>query len=168
MAEGLVIRPVRPDDAAAIAGIYNHYIRETIITFEEVELGAAEMARRIAATTPAYPWLAGEVDGALIGYACAGRYQERSAYRFSAASSIYLDHRCCGKGLGRPLYSALLERLGLLGLHTVLGVITVPNPASMALHEKLGFRQVGHAVEVGYKLGRWLDVAYVQRMLDTR
>ncbi len=161
----LLIRPVTPQDAPAIAAIYNHYICETTVTFEEAALDAAEMARRIAVTTANYPWLVGEVDGEMIGYAYAGRYWERSAYRFSAISSIYLDHRHCGKGLGQPLYTAMLEKLPALGIHTVLGLITMPNPASMALHEKLGFRKVGHTQEVGFKLGRWLDVAYVQRML---
>ena len=167
MAEGLVIRPVTGADAAAIADIYNHYIRQTVVTFEEVELTAQDMAGRISATTATYPWLVGEVEGAIIGYAYASRYQERSAYRYSAVSSIYLDHRQCGKGHGLPLYAAMLDQLPARGIHTVLGVITVPNPASMALHATLGFQKVGHTREVGFKLGRWIDVAYVQRMLDT-
>jgi L-amino acid N-acyltransferase YncA len=161
----LAIRAATQADAAAIAAIYNHYVRETIVTFEEAEISGEEMAARIAAVTANYPWLVGEADGKLIGYAYAGRYQERSAYRHSAISSIYLDHRQCGRGFGKPLYGALLDRLPGLGVHVVLGGIAIPNPASLALHQKLGFHKAGEFAEVGLKFGRWTDVVYLHRLL---
>ena len=163
MAEALAIRAVTQADAAAIAAIYNHYVRETIVTFEEAEVSGEEMSARIAATPASYPWLVGEAGGELIGYAYAGRYQERSAYRHSAVSSIYLDHRHCGQGFGKPLYGALLDRLPDLGVHVVMGGVAIPNPASLALHHKLGFRKAGEFAEVGFKFGRWVDVIYLHR-----
>ena len=159
------IRAARPDDAGAIARIYNHYVRETIITFEEVEIDAGEMARRMATVMESYPWLVGEEGGAVVGYAYGGKYNERSAYRHSVLTSIYLDAPAVGQGRGTRLYGALLQILRARSLHTALGGISLPNPQSIALHEKLGFRKFGQVAEVGYKFGRWIDVGYWQVML---
>jgi phosphinothricin acetyltransferase len=165
MADG--IRPVAPGDAAAIAAIYNHYVRETIVTFEEAEVTAGEMAGRIAAVTAQYPWLVLEQGGAPRGYAYAGRYHARAAYRHTVETTVYLDHASHRRGHGRALYQALLERLPGLGVHVAIASISVPNPASIGLHQALGFRPVGHFPQIGLKFGNWIDVVYMHRQFGT-
>lgn len=155
------IRPATALDAAAICAIYNHYVGTTTISFEEEPVAAAAMAQRIEAVFDAdLPWLVIEVDGQLAGYAYATKWRVRSAYRFSVESSIYMDAAFAGRGRGRRLYGALLEDLRARGRHMVIGGVAQPNPASVALHERLGFRKVAHFSEVGLKFGRWVDVAY--------
>lgn len=158
------IRAATPDDARAIAAIYNHYITDTVITFEEQPVRAAEMARRIRTVIPVLPWLVLERQGGIAGYACATPWRARSAYRFSVETTIYLDSRFAGQGLGISLYRALLEGARRSGVHTAFGVVALPNPASVALHEKCGFRKVGHLAEAGWKFDRWVDVGYWQLM----
>jgi phosphinothricin acetyltransferase len=155
------IRPASPPDAARICAIYNHYVTTTTVSFEEDPVGEPEMAQRIADVIAAgLPWLVLEVDGELAGYAYATKWRVRPAYRFSVESSVYLDQKFAGRGLGRLLYGTLLDALRGRELHLVIGGIALPNDASIALHEALGFRKVAHFSEVGKKFGRWLDVGY--------
>lgn len=162
----LIIRPVNEFDAHHIVEIYNPYIKETTITFEEEPASDSEMKRRIEKVqTLGLPWICGEVDGNLAGYAYATRWRERSAYRYTAESVIYLNKELAGQGYGSQLYTALIENLKRTGIHVVIGVIALPNPASIALHEKLGFKKVAHFTEVGFKFGNWLDVGYWELML---
>jgi len=141
-------------------------ITDTTITFEEEPVSVSELKRRIEKVqTLGLPWICGEVDGNLAGYAYATRWRERSAYRYTAESVIYLRKELAGQGYGSQLYTALIENLKSAGIHVVIGVIALPNPASVALHEKLGFTKVAHFAEVGFKFGNWLDVDYWQRML---
>jgi len=155
------IRPATPADAARICAIYNHYVTTTTVSFEEQAVTEPEMAQRIAdVDTAGLPWLVLEIDGALAGYAYATKWRVRPAYRHSVESSVYLDQAYAGRGLGRTLYGALLDRLRERGLHVVIGGIALPNDASAGLHEALGFRKVAHFSEVGRKFGRWLDVGY--------
>jgi L-amino acid N-acyltransferase YncA len=161
-----VIRQSAASDAEAISRIYNHYIRETIITFEEQPVSASVMAERIAeVTAAALPWLVAERDGAIMGYAYASTWRERSAYRFSVETTIYLVPHCLGKGIGTDLYQKLLKQLKDLGLHMAIGGIALPNAASVALHEKLGFNKVAQFPEVGFKFDKWIDVGYWQLAL---
>ena len=158
-----MIRQAVSTDAEAIARIYNHYVRETIVTFEEQPVSAEEMAKRLADTAVAsLPWLVLEQDGAILGYALASKWKSRSAYRFAVETTIYLAPHCVGKGAGSRLYQSLVNDVRSRGFHTAIGGIALPNPGSVALHEKLGFRQVAHFSEVGFKLNRWIDVAYWQ------
>lgn len=158
-----MIRKAVAVDAEAISCIYNHYIRETIITFEEQLVSPSEMAERIAEVAAAsLPWLVAEQDGSIVGYARATKWKGRSAYRFSVETTIYLAPHCVGKGIGTRLYQFLFEQLKGMGLHTAIGGVALPNPASVALHEKLGFRKVAQFAEVGFKFGKWIDVAYWQ------
>lgn len=162
------IRDATADDAQAIAAIYNPYIADTTISFEEQPVTDADMARRIADVQEAgLPWLVIEQGRAVLGYAYATKWRVRHAYRFSVESSVYLAPQAAGQGLGTRLYAALLERLRAQGYHLVIGGVALPNAASVALHEKLGFEQVANFREVGFKFDRWINVGYWQKNLAT-
>lgn len=163
----LQVRPACAGDAAAIAAIYSAYARDTIVTFELEDVGAMEMATRIAAVQQAgLPWLVACRDGAVLGYAYAAPWKPRAAYARSAESSIYLAQDVHVQGIGKRLYSELIECARVAGVHALIGGVALPNPASIALHEALGFVQVAHFRETGFKFGRWIDVGYWQRLLD--
>ncbi len=164
------LREATSDDAAAIAAIYNHYVLESAISFEEEAVAAAAMAQRIADVQAAgLPWLVacgpGDDGVKILGYAYATKWRVRHAYRYSVETSVYLAPDAAGRGLGAALYAALLERLKQAGCHLAIGGIALPNPASIALHEKCGFEKVAHYKEVGFKFGAWRDVGYWQRLL---
>ena len=161
-----IIRPVSVADAEDIARIYNYYVANTVITFEEEAVSASDMASRITETQGLMlPWLVAEVDGAIAGYAYARRWRPRSAYRYSAETTIYLDRGSERRRIGTALYSALLPLLRERGIHVAIGGVALPNDASVALHEKLGFERVATFRQVGFKHDRWVDVAYWQLVL---
>jgi L-amino acid N-acyltransferase YncA len=161
-----LIRQAIAADAEAIARIYEHYIGRSSVTFEEQPVTAEQMGRRMAEVfASGFPWLVAEEHGIIVGYAYAGRWKDRDAYRFCVESTIYLTPAQSGRGLGKALYRPLIEQLRTLGLHAAVGCIALPNEASVALHEKLGFRKVGHFSEVGFKFGKWIDVGYWQLLL---
>jgi phosphinothricin acetyltransferase len=163
----LKIRDATIDDAEQIAAIYNHYVLTTSISFEETEVPANDMAGRITDLQAAgLPWLVAEVDDFIAGYAYASKWRVRHAYRFSVESSIYMAPASASKGIGGALYSALLDRLRAGGYHLAIGGIALPNPASVALHEKMGFEKVAQFKEVGFKFERWTDVGYWQLKLS--
>jgi L-amino acid N-acyltransferase YncA len=165
--QSTTIRSAAAADADAIAAIYTPYILNTIITFEEQPVSGAEMLARIDEVAGySLPWLVAETDGKVVGYAYATKWKGRCAYRFSVETSVYLAVDQGGRGLGTLLYSALIAELKQRGMHSAIGGIALPNPASIALHEKLGFRQVARFVEVGFKFGRWIDVGYWQLQLS--
>jgi L-amino acid N-acyltransferase YncA len=160
------LRPAVEEDAEAIARIYNHYVRDTVVTFEELELSTTEMALRIREVREAsLPWLVAEQGDGVVGYSYVSTWKTRSAYRHSVESTVYLDPRCTGAGIGTLLYSALVSAAEARSLHVMIGGISLPNAASVALHEKLGFTPIGTFSEVGFKLGRWVDVGYWQKIL---
>ncbi len=163
----LRIRDARPDDAAALALIYNPYVSDSVATFEVDAVHPSVMADRVGQCQGAgLPWLLAEDGGRVQGYAYAVRWKPRRAYARSCETTIYLDPDCVERGIGRRLYGALLERVARAGFHAAMGGIALPNAASVALHESLGFDKVAHFREVGYKQGRWIDVGYWQRILD--
>ncbi|ATQ77132.1 phosphinothricin acetyltransferase [Massilia violaceinigra] len=163
----LNIRDAGADDAAAIVAIYNHYILTTSISFEEESVSEEVMAGRISDIQQAgLPFLAMTEGDTVIGYAYATKWRVRRAYRFAVESSIYLAPELGGKGHGATLYKALLARLAQGEVHMVIGGVAQPNEASVALHEKLGFKKVAHFSEVGFKFGRWIDVAYWELKLQ--
>jgi L-amino acid N-acyltransferase YncA len=159
------VRDANEDDADACAAIYAPYVTDTAITFEYEPPSAAEMARRIAAAQRAHAWLVLEDDGRVVGYAYGGPYKERAAYRWSSEVSVYLETGRRRSGSGRLLYAALFERLAERGFHTLVAGITLPNDASEGLHRAMGFEPIGIFRRVGWKHGRWRDVAWAQRSL---
>jgi phosphinothricin acetyltransferase len=163
---GAMIRAARASDAAAVSAIYNHYVAETAITFEEAAVSAAEMARRIADVQSAsLPWLVAEEGAEVVGYAYATPWKTRPAYRYSVEITAYVARRHAGRGIGSQLYRQLFTLLEARGVHAVMGGIALPNDASVALHEKFGLRKVAHFEQVGFKFNRWIDVGYWQRIL---
>jgi L-amino acid N-acyltransferase YncA len=162
----VIVRSASAADAEAIARIYNYYVENTVITFEEEPVSGPAMAARVAEVqASSLPWLVAEVDGAVVGYAYASKWKVRSAYRHSVETTIYLERGSEGRGIGMTLYAALLPILKARGIHAVIGGAALPNEASVALHEKLGFERVATFRQVGFKHNRWIDVAYWQLVL---
>jgi phosphinothricin acetyltransferase len=161
----LKIRLASADDAAAIASIYAPYVADTFVSFETEPPDAAEFRRRIEAGGDLYPWFVAEADARLLGYACASAFRTRRAYRFTVETSVYLATNAVGRGVGRTLYTRLLETLEAQGFAQAIGAISLPNPASVRLHEALGFAHAGTYRDVGYKLGSWHSVGLWQRPL---
>lgn len=161
-----MIRNVTAADADAIATIYNHYIVNSTCTFEEETVSAQQMAERIEILIDSkMPWLVYEHQGQVIGYCYAKQWNARSAYRFTAESSVYLSPDCPIKGVGSSLYEQLFSRLRDDGIKNVMSVITLPNDQSTRFHHKMGMEQVGHFKQIGFKFDRWLDVGYWQKIL---
>ena len=162
-----MIRDACPAYAEAIAAIYNPYIAGSCISFEEEPVPVDDMRARIAAVQDGgLPWLVLETaGGAVAGYAYASKWRVRHAYRFSVESTVYLARDSTGKGYGTALYTALLQRLREAGCHVAIGGIALPNGASVALHERMGYKKVAHFGEVGWKFGAWIDVGYWQLTL---
>lgn len=159
------IRSCTTRDVPAICAIYNHYIENTVITFEEIPLSVEQMRERIEGYMQLFPWLVCEDAGEIIGYAYASKWKDRSAYKHTAEVTVYLHHKHVGKGVGRALYQELIDQLAARKMHTLLACIAVPNAASEKLHEQFGFEKVAHFAEVGFKFNRWLDVGYWQKLL---
>lgn len=159
------IRAATVDDAAAIHRIYAPIVAETAISFEEVPPTIEEMTARIAATLKTHPFLVALSDGNVCGYVYAGPHAERAAYRQSVDTTVYIAPKARGTGVGRALYAALLSELARRGFHAAFAGIALPNPASVGLHESVGFEPVGIYREVGFKFGRWHDVGWWQRLL---
>jgi L-amino acid N-acyltransferase YncA len=160
------IRDAEPRDADRCAEIYAPYVRDTAISFETEPPSAEEMARRIAAAQEAHAWLVLEDAGLVVGYAYAGPFMTRAAYRWSTAVSVYLEPGRRRTGAGRALYEVLFERLAARGFRTALAGITLPNEASVGLHRAVGFEPVGTYRRVGWKHGAWHDVEWGQRPLS--
>lgn len=159
------LRLVCASDAPSICAIYNPYVRDTVISFEQEPVSASEMATRIRDYTALYPWLVAEADGKVVAYAYATRWRTRAAYDHTLESTIYVDQPFIGRGIAKPLYLALLDDLKTRGVRAVVGCIALPNEASVALHEKCGFVKVAHFPQVGRKFGRWVDVGFWQATL---
>jgi L-amino acid N-acyltransferase YncA len=162
----IIIRDVTVDDAEAICDIYNPYIATTAISFEQQPVSAQDMRERITSVTAKYPWLVAESQEGVIAYAYATRWRTRAAYDHTAESAIYVRQTAQRTGAGYLLYMTLFERLRRLSVHAVVGCITVPNPGSIAFHEKCGFTKVAHFPQVGRKFDQWVDVGFWQVLLQ--
>ncbi|MEU4365499.1 N-acetyltransferase family protein [Promicromonospora sp. NPDC023987] len=168
----LTIRPATPDDAAACADIYGHYVRHTHVSFESEPPGTEEMARRIATCSARHAWLVAqeaneqEADRqGVIGFAYAAPYSAREAYSWSAESSVYLEVGRRRTGAGRALYEALFDLLAERGYRRLVAGLALPNDASLGLHRALGFEVVGTLRRIGWKHGQWHDVMRLQKDL---
>jgi phosphinothricin acetyltransferase len=166
-ASALLIRPTADADLPAITGIYDLAVRTGTASFELEPPDQAEIARRRQAVTQAgLPWLTAERDGAVLGYAYAGPFRPRPAYRFCVENSIYVDARARGQGVGGWLLAELMARCEAWGARQMVAVIgDSSNVPSIQLHSRLGFRHAGCVEHVGWKFGRWLDVVFMQRTL---
>ena len=162
------VRMASPDDAGGIADVYLPYVRDTAISFEAVPPAADEMRSRLAATLPRLPWLVVTDDESVKGFAYASPHRARDAYRWSADVSLYLDASVHRQGHGRRLYTALFNLLGAQGYINAYAAIALPNPASVGLHEALGFTRIGVFPGVGFKNGTWWDVGWWHRRLAER
>jgi phosphinothricin acetyltransferase len=159
----VAIRLASADDAAAIAAIYRPYVEGSHFTFEEVPPDAEEIAARMA--NPIHPWLVADEDGRMLGYASTSPMRNRAAYRWSVETGIYLEPVAQGRGVGRELLGAHIDLLEQQGFVTAIAGIALPNDASVAVHEKLGFTLSGIERGVGFKLRQWVDVGRWQRDL---
>lgn len=157
------IREYRAGDEIALCDIYNYYIANTVVTFEEVLLTEAQLKQRIDSNRQSHPWYVCELDDEVIGYSYASKFHQRSAYRYTAEASVYVKNGLSRRGVGRALYGMLLPELEKRGFHSVMGSIALPHEASVALHESFGFAKVAHFAEVGRKFDRWIDVGYWQK-----
>jgi phosphinothricin acetyltransferase len=162
----VIIRHADPArDAAACASIYEPFVSDSAVSFEEQVPSAEEMGRRIEATSERYPWLVAATEHEVSGYAYAAAHRERAAYRWAADVAVYVAEEQRGRGVGRALYEALLELLARQGIQVACAGITLPNAASVALHESCGFEFVGTYRRIGWKAGEWHDVGWWQREL---
>ncbi|HZZ35154.1 MAG TPA: arsinothricin resistance N-acetyltransferase ArsN1 family B [Caulobacteraceae bacterium] len=156
----MIVRTARIADAAAVAAIYAPIVRETAISFEIEPPTAAEIAGRIETTLATHPWLVAEADGMVAGYAYASPHQARGAYRWSVNTTVYVAEGRRGAGVGRTLYGSLIPTLRRQGFRSAFAGIALPNEASVALHEAVGFEALGVYREVGFKFSRWHDVGW--------
>lgn len=161
------IRRVQEADIETITAIYNWYILNTPITFEIEAINSEEMQRRVHSKREKFDWLVGEVNGEVIGYAYYGAYHMRAAYDHTVETSIYLAQHQTGKGFGKALYQSLIDAAKERGFREMIGIIALPNPSSIALHQRFGFEEIGRLKRVGYKFERYLDVGIWQRSLNS-
>jgi phosphinothricin acetyltransferase len=166
MSADLSIRAARPSDAAACLAIYRPHVTETAVSFEYEAPSEDEFRARIESITRRHPWLVGELDGRVVGYAYAADFRTRTAYRWCCETTVYVAGEVHGRGVARTLYERLLGELTRLGYAEAIGVITLPNDPSVAFHERLGFRPVGRIERCGWKHGRWHAIGFWQRRLS--
>jgi phosphinothricin acetyltransferase len=161
----LIIRLATPDDADPIQAIYAPIVRDTVISFEVEPPSVGQMRQRVVETLAHYPWLVCDDRGQVLGYAYGSKHRERAAYQWSADVSVYVHAAARRRGVGRALYTSLFQILALQGFYNAYAGVTLPNPASVGLHEAVGFTPVGVYRTVGFKLGGWHDVGWWQRPL---
>jgi phosphinothricin acetyltransferase len=161
------IRPARADDFTSIAAITNHYITTTSIHFAYEPVAAAELRGMWERSRDRHPWLVTEDDGVVLGYAKSGVWRERAAYNWTCEVGLYIADRTRGRGMGRALYTELLAECDRRGFRSAVAGITLPNDASIALHEKLGFQRIGTFEDAGWKNGAWHAVEFWQKRFTT-
>jgi L-amino acid N-acyltransferase YncA len=162
VSEDLQLRRATAGDAERIAEIYNWYVANTVVTFETETVSAHQMAERITDKLALFDWIVGELNQKIVGYAYYGPFRQRAAYFRTVESTVYLSRDSKGKGFGREIYFAAIDSASQKGFRELIGVIALPNPASLALHAKLGFREAGILRRVGYKFGEFHDIAIWQ------
>lgn len=161
-----MIRPVNINDAQELLEMYNYYVINTTVNFDIEPLSLKTFTDKLNIITADYPFIVLEENNEILGYAYGSRFRPRAAYNYVAESTVYVKHTAHGKQIGSKLYAELIKLLKETDLHTVLGVLTIPNEASIKLHEKFGFEQVANLKEVGLKFGEWQNVGIWQLKLD--
>lgn len=159
------IRLATPADLPAINEIYNHYVLHSTCTYQEEPSTAAEREVWFLAHGPQHPITVAEIEAAVVGWASLSPFHTRSAYRRTVENSVYVRHDRQRQGIGMALLADSIERARALGHHTIIAGIDREQAASVSIHQRLGFEQVAHLKEVGFKQGRWLDVVYLQKTL---
>ena len=157
-----MIRPVNLNDTEELLDIYNYYVLNSIVTFDDEAVSIDTFKDEIARINTDYPFIVFEENSEILGYAYGSRWRPKPAYKHTVESTVYVKHDVLGKQIGTKLYTELLSQLKERNYHIVLGSLTLPNDSSVKLHEKLGFKQVAHFKEVGLKFGKWLDVGFWQ------
>ncbi|WP_111709512.1 GNAT family N-acetyltransferase [Lutibacter citreus] len=157
-----MIRNVKVADAQIISEIYNYHVLNTIVTFDLNPISVDEISQQIKNVTKKHPWIVYEENNKVLGYAYADTWKKRNAYNFTVESSIYIMQNAIGKGIGKKLYEHLINDLKSRNIHSIIGGISLPNEASIAIHEKFGFKKIAHFKEVGLKFNKWIDVGYWQ------
>ena len=161
------IRPVNLADAPQIAEIYNYYIETSVATFETETVTVEEMKRRIIETLAGnYPFSVAEESGEIVGYSYGRQFRPRAAYQRSVEVSVYLMEGVHGRGVATTLYEHLFPQIAERGFNTIIAGISLPNEASVRLHEKFGMKKTAHFKEIGYKFGKWIDTGYWQLVLN--
>ncbi len=162
----MIIRDTKIEDINKIVEIYNHYIKNTTITFEYDPVTDEIMTERFLKYSEKYAYLTAEMNGEVLGYAYGSAIWERAAYKYSAELSVYLNKNSLQKGLGTALYNELIPRLQKKGFKNLYARIALPNEESIALHKKFGFFECGRFTEIGYKFDRWVDLAVLEKRLE--
>lgn len=159
------IRVANERDASQLLNIYAPYVKHTAVTFEYDVPTVQEFEHRISSVLRKYPYLVAVLDGTVIGYAYASPFHERAAYAWSAELSVYVDQAYHRKGVGSMLYQKMEELLKQQHVTNLYACIAFPNPKSIAFHEGKGYRLIGHFTRCGYKLGRWWDMVWMEKMI---
>ncbi|WP_049929085.1 GNAT family N-acetyltransferase [Halopiger goleimassiliensis] len=162
------VRVAEPSDAGAIRDIYAPFCESSAVTFEETPPTEAELVERIESTLETYPWLVCEREGEVVGYAYASKLRKRRAYQWVVELSVYVAADARGTGVGRVLYESLFDVLERQGVCDAYAVTTLPNPATVAFHERLGFDRVVDFPAMGYTEGDWHDVAWWRRSIHEK
>lgn len=160
-----MIRAFRLEDIEQLVEIYNYYIENTVITFDRIAFTTDDFNRKIKSIYKKYPFIVLEENNEILGFAYGSSWRTKPSYKHTAESTIYLKNGVLGKGIGTTLYTELLKQLKQQNFHTIIGGLTLPNDASIKIHEKLGFKKVAHFKEVGRKFNQWHDVAFWQHTL---
>jgi len=161
-----MIRKASLADASALLEIYNYYVIHTTVTFDEVAVSLSAFTKKIDDILKAYPFFVFEENNEILGFTYGSKFRPKPAYNYTVESTVYVKHGVHGKKIGTQLYATLIAALKEQKFKSVLGVLTIPNPASIKLHEKFGFTQVAHLKEVGFKFDTWLDVGIFQLKIN--
>ena len=161
-----MIRKATLADTSALLEIYNYYVMHTTVTFDEVALSLNAFIEKLELILKDYPCIVFEDNNEILGFAYGSKFRPKPAYNYTVESTVYVKNGAHGKQIGSKLYTELIEQLKQRNFKSVLGVLTIPNPASVKLHEKFGFTQVAHLKEVGFKFDAWLDVGIFQLKIN--
>lgn len=157
-----MIRNVRIEDAKQLVDIYNYYVLNSVVTFDDLAFDSAFFEDKIKSISAHFPFFVFEENSEILGYAYANKWRQKPAYKNTVESTIYLKQSATGKQIGTKLYTYLLSELKKQNYHAIIGGLSLPNDASIKLHERLGFKKVAHYNEVGRKFNKWVDVAFWQ------